>query len=65
MKYATILIAMFAVLLAVTFSVAQESSSEDGVQEQARQIVDGAQDKVESIAWFSGHSPARTSRTMT
>ncbi len=35
MKYATILIAVFAVLLVVTFSVAQESSSEDGVQEQA------------------------------
>ncbi len=50
MKYATILIAVFAVLLVVTFSVAQESSSEDGVQGQARQIVDGAQDKVEAIA---------------
>ncbi len=50
MKYATILITVFAVLLVVTFSVAQESSNEDGVQEQARQIVDGAQDKVEAIA---------------
>ena len=50
MKYATILIAVLAVLLVVTFSVAQESSNEDGVQERARQIADGAQDKVEAIA---------------
>jgi drug/metabolite transporter (DMT)-like permease len=50
MKYATILIAVLAVLLVVTFSAAQESSNEDGVQERARQIADGAQDKVEAIA---------------
>ncbi len=50
MKYATILIAVLAVLLVVTFSVAQDSSNEDGVQERARQIADGAQDKVEAIA---------------
>ena len=50
MKYATILITMFAVLLVATFSVAQEPSPEEGVKGEARQLVDDVQDRVEDMA---------------